>query len=188
MLDQLFWGEQSPARSVNTLTQESVPMAYCPIHGYLGEGGTCDQCVRDREEAEEAAEARAEKAAELAAEQTFLINNPGDYKCPHCLLKSLKRDARRCPKCHGEIGPWDEVYAKEAEALKKQEEARTQKERERRQQEEIRKERESAHEEAAKRARGRRNAGIAAVVLFGLIVVLLGLMCRQLVRYFGGGP
>jgi len=152
-------------------------MAYCPIHGYLGEGGTCDQCVRDREEAEEAAEARAGKAAELAAEQTFLINNPGDYKCPHCLLKSLKRGARRCPKCHGEIGPWDEVYAREAEALKKQEEARTQKERERQQQEEIRKSRKRAQAAvAAERARKTRH--ICKVIFFTVaIVLMLRLIC-----------
>ncbi|MBE0618638.1 MAG: hypothetical protein IH608_12055 [Proteobacteria bacterium] len=41
--------------------------------------------------------------------------NPGDFECPHCRYVTLKREASRCPMCHGEVsrGYWEDVRAKE---------------------------------------------------------------------------
>ena len=122
---------------------------YCTKHGKYLEGwseGGCPECSdeakqseRDRERAacdaeereeasrrrEEAAQERDERAAERADERAYLINNPGEYDCPHCMLKSLKRGATRCPKCQGIIEgrSWLEVYAREEKARKEREEA-----------------------------------------------------------------
>lgn len=47
----------------------------------------------------------------------------GDYFCPHCRYKTLRRGASRCPECHGDPGSafWERVDTAEmAERRKKQ--------------------------------------------------------------------
>jgi Flp pilus assembly pilin Flp/uncharacterized Zn finger protein (UPF0148 family) len=114
---------------------------YCRIHGWyrtgLDEGG-CPRCQSQerqglREQGELQQEA-GELADERAAEQTYRLNNPGDYECPYCLLKTLKRGARRCPKCQHDIEQtyWRDVLAREEEARRREEEKNRQREDERR--------------------------------------------------------
>ena len=124
-------------------------MGHCRIHGKYSDvySDGCSECQRaeerevealgERERAaesrEEAARERAERAeeaarerAERAEEHAHQVNNPGEYQCPFCLLNSLKRPARRCPKCHGSIESsyWEAVLAREAEAASRAEQRR----------------------------------------------------------------
>jgi hypothetical protein len=115
-------------------------MSYCRVHGEysdLWESG-CPECqraeqrTRDAEaDAAEAARELAERVEELAAENTYRSNNPGDFECPYCLLISLKRGARRCPKCQHDIEGqyWDALRTRELEARKREEAAREEKRR-----------------------------------------------------------
>jgi len=50
-----------------------------------------------------------------------LAKDYGDYVCPHCCYKALRRSASRCPECHGEPGTafWERVYNDEAERSRK---------------------------------------------------------------------
>lgn len=149
----------------------------------------------EREQArQDAAEERAERAAEEANERAYRLNNPGDHECPYCMLVSLKRGARRCPKCQHDIGPGDWAAVDEKERIQQlaaeqkrvaEEQARREAERQRQEAERQRKEveqREAA--EAAKRreeqelvkafelARQRRRSRIASLVT--IIILLLG--------------
>ena len=78
-------------------------MGYCKIHGEYY-GYVCNDCGL----------AEAELLNTVAAAAHFQ-NNPGDYDCPHCLYRSLRRNASRCPLCHGEIevSHWTDVLARE---------------------------------------------------------------------------
>lgn len=94
-------------------------MPYCQIHGsYSGDSG-CWECQSAEKHLEEAANERAVSAARLAAKlsagHTYKINNPGDFECPYCLLISLKRGARRCPKCQHDVETsyWQKVKERE---------------------------------------------------------------------------
>src|SRR5258708_2122027 len=90
-------------------------MAYCPIHGVLpSTWDGCELCQRRAEEQDEAAEERAELTARLSAEHTYRVNNPGEYECPYCKLTSLKRGARRCPRCQHDIEGdyWEAIDAR----------------------------------------------------------------------------
>src|SRR5665213_1755137 len=82
---------------------------------------------REGEEADEEAEReRAEQAAREAEDRVYRVNNPGDFDCPYCMLRSLRRAAKRCPKCQHDIEPgyWTGVFARELEERNRQEEAR----------------------------------------------------------------
>lgn len=89
---------------------------HCNRHDIDYSGGDCPRCW-----AEELANEQNEWAAiqsETAAIQSKLMVqsaekaiNPGDYNCPHCRFKTLKRRASRCPKCQGTIdeGHWTSI-------------------------------------------------------------------------------
>lgn len=140
-------------------------MGYCHTHGsYSGDSGCWDcqkaeeraseaaaeltkQLEQTREDArenaeraEEAARERADQAEETAWERAHLVNNPGDYQCPYCLMTSLKKPARRCPRCQHDIesGYWDRVNAREAEAGRREVEARRREEAEKERQKKAR--------------------------------------------------
>src|ERR1019366_9490961 len=69
--------------------------------------------ARDREdEREQERERRHEELVKLREREIYERNNPGDYKCPECLLVSLKRGASRCPMCHAVVGRdyWPPIY------------------------------------------------------------------------------
>ncbi|CAN5511987.1 hypothetical protein BH10PLA1_BH10PLA1_18580 [soil metagenome] len=77
-----------------------------------------------REEQARLFEEAEEKAQERADEIVYKTNNPGDYECPYCMMISLKRGSRRCPKCQHDIESehWDGVYAGEAALQRLQQE------------------------------------------------------------------
>ena len=60
-------------------------------------------------------ELASEAAAEATERAAYLINNPGDYECPACKMKSLKRDASRCPKCQEKVNEhyWEDIREEE---------------------------------------------------------------------------
>jgi len=119
-----------------------------------------ERAENDRKEAAQAAEARAERAEEAAKElaeraeeaaderllaqaelqvaiardQAYRVNNPGDYECPACLYKTLKRGATRC-KCGAVVLAeyWESVRSRER--LQQEREERERAERYRKQQE-----------------------------------------------------
>src|ERR1051326_1204060 len=75
------------------------------------------EALEREEEREQERERRHEERVKLRKREIYERNNPGDYKCPECLLISLKRGASRCPMCHAVIGRdyWPPIY--EAERL-----------------------------------------------------------------------
>lgn len=57
----------------------------------------------EREEDEARWEQEREDAEERAEQDRYHAANPGDYECPSCLFQTLKRNAKRCPKCHDDV-------------------------------------------------------------------------------------
>src|SRR5665213_3051142 len=118
---------------------------------------TREEAEREREEArEEAARERAEQAAREAEDRVYRVNNPGDFDCPYCMLRSLRRAAKRCPKCQHDIEPgyWTGVFARELEERNRQEEARLREQEARLRAEEERRRKQKAHEDWLKSAEG----------------------------------
>lgn len=93
----------------------------------------CESIKTEREEDREREEEREEQAAldlerareqsreDLAAAAAYIAdakNNPGDYDCPSCLFRTLKKGASRCPKCHADPGRqyWVDIETKERDA------------------------------------------------------------------------
>ena len=103
-------------------------MSNCRVHDglhYEYEDG-CPKCREDAEQEasdrseiiQELARSRKESREDLVATAVYIAdakNNPGDYYCPHCKFRTLKRGAFRCPSCHGEPGRqyWAEIETKE---------------------------------------------------------------------------
>src|SRR5665213_3012002 len=109
-----------------------------------------EEAEREREEAREEAERdREERLAQEAEDRVYRLNNPGDFDCPYCMLRSLKRAAKRCPKCQHDIEPvyWTGVYAREAEERKRQEEVRLREQEAQLRAEEERRRKQKAHED-----------------------------------------
>jgi ribosomal protein L37AE/L43A len=88
-------------------------MSHCSEHGIDYSGHQCPRCAADEHQA---------RVEELASEQLDELQriqykqaNPGDYECPHCKYKTLKRRATRCPTCRESPGEqyWLNVEAKE---------------------------------------------------------------------------
>lgn len=106
-------------------------MSYCRVHDglhYEYEDG-CPKCRDDAEQAASdrseiirgLARSREESREDLAAAAVYIAdakNNPGEYYCPHCKFRTLKKGASRCPSCHGEPGLqyWVDVETKERDA------------------------------------------------------------------------
>lgn len=89
-------------------------MGQCRIHGYYSDTFSitgCPDCLRAEESAEEDREALLSTLSEVAAS----ARAPGDYECPHCKYTSLRKNAFRCPLCHGEVGSgfWQQIAAEE---------------------------------------------------------------------------
>ncbi len=152
-------------------------MGYCHVHGkYDGDG--CSDC-RDAEE--QAASDREEMLRELDElresqdELAYATNNPGDYHCPYCRLRSLKRSASRCPKCHGEIDSqyWENVRRVEEEARRAQEEAQRVKEEEWRRGEPERRQNQIREAEAKAEKERAANRRLFITIYFGWLFPLL---------------
>src|SRR4030095_3179217 len=98
-------------------------MRHCRVHGsYYGEGYSgCPDC-RD---AEGRSDARLSQLVEDLGRPSPVDKDFGDYVCPHCRYKTLRRGASRCPECHGAPGMdfWTRVYKDEAESFRKSKEA-----------------------------------------------------------------
>ena len=102
-------------------------MSYCRVHDGLHYEYE-DGCPKCRDDAEQAASDRSEIIRVLAQsrEDTAYatvhtidaINNPGDYDCPHCKFRTLKKWATCCPRCQKDTGPryWDGLREEERRA------------------------------------------------------------------------
>lgn len=88
-------------------------MSYCDQHGINYSGHICPHCIEEQRH-----EDVLETVANAARWSEYKHANPGDYECPHCKYITLKRDATRCPRCHGDIdiNYWQTILAKEKEA------------------------------------------------------------------------
>ncbi|HUW27894.1 MAG TPA: hypothetical protein VMV97_04730 [Sulfuriferula sp.] len=89
-------------------------MSYCNIHGrYDGDG--CPTCRDVESEIIDSLARSREDLATAAAHIAHAENNPGDYVCPSCMFRTLKKGASRCPKCHADPGRqyWVDVTARE---------------------------------------------------------------------------
>lgn len=53
------------------------------------------------EEAMRLADERHDATIEALRESDYRRANPGDYECPDCKPTTLKKNATRCPMCHG---------------------------------------------------------------------------------------
>lgn len=104
---------------------------YCRTHGRYYDPGDdgCRRCQVAEESAQEllrsSEEAAAESSAAAAAamrESDFRRANPGEYECPHCLYRTLRSGATRCPMCHGQVDAeyWREVRTREQAEVARQ--------------------------------------------------------------------
>lgn len=116
-------------------------MARCRVHGTEFEPWEgCSDC-RDAEERETQDRAEllgtverireerldtVERIKEAAAASAYRSANPGDYRCPDCKYITLRREAKRCPKCHAQIDDlyWPPILRAEAAAAEAQERER----------------------------------------------------------------
>lgn len=92
-------------------------MGYCNIHGRHDSDG-CPDCREAVERAEDNREKLVETFSDLIklnreaeSERNYKINNPGDYDCPYCRFRTLKKNASVCPKCQKDILPaeWKKI-------------------------------------------------------------------------------
>lgn len=91
-------------------------MPICKIHGRYD-----DYCFECRKEHEYAENDRMELLAQLESlkdandELAVKLTHPGDFECPHCRYRTLRRSASRCVKCHGVIEDsfWIEITERE---------------------------------------------------------------------------
>ena len=97
-------------------------MPYCNIHGsHNEEVYGCPDCKREEDDARDARSEIRDQLDELQADNkraAYSNMNPGEHACPYCMLISLKRGARRCPKCQHDIEPghWAELDARDQRA------------------------------------------------------------------------
>jgi uncharacterized Zn finger protein (UPF0148 family) len=87
-----------------------MQMSYCRIHGYYSElADGCPSC----QQVEEANQQRLDNIADRLGGAWDL----GDYVCPHCHYKTLRRNAPLCPLCKTEPGwrLWRRIDSEERE-------------------------------------------------------------------------
>jgi hypothetical protein len=91
--------------------------SYCGRHGIDYHGSECPRCINEEQHRELLIQQEREHEETLDA---LLGNNnnqfnPGEYDCPHCLFRSLRRGASKCPLCHGNIDSeyWVQVQKRE---------------------------------------------------------------------------
>lgn len=94
--------------------------SYCGTHDIRYRGSECPRCVADNRHEESLRQQRdaAERQRELLDDASYRNFNPGQYDCPHCLFRTLKYLAPKCPICHGAIDGeyWAQVQKREKEA------------------------------------------------------------------------
>lgn len=126
----------------------------CPIHGVYFESflqAGCPQCREAEEQAEtgrakiqeeisrlndslqasrEAGESEREASEARILSALYAVNNPGDYQCPSCKLRTLLMDAERCPRCQKDVkhGYWDDIRERERRRAEEQKRERIERE------------------------------------------------------------
>jgi hypothetical protein len=97
---------------------------YCFKHSIHYPGSSCPRCDAEERHREilDATEQSGTEAIEEMRASAYRRANPGDYECPHCRYVSLKRNASRCPLCHGDIGIayWADIQNSEVAAAQRQ--------------------------------------------------------------------
>lgn len=95
-------------------------MGYCAIHGNhkWDECSICASRERQEENAHKIIEGIQESIQanqDALRDQVYQTNNPGDYTCPECGYITLRRNAKRCPKCQGTVSRehWVKLEAQE---------------------------------------------------------------------------
>lgn len=92
-------------------------------------GGECWECEQDKRRHREIIETIEQSGwpgdEETSAPPSRLGMDYGDYVCPHCRYKTLRRGASRCPACRGDPGRdfWAQISASEIETRRRQKEA-----------------------------------------------------------------
>jgi hypothetical protein len=167
------------------------------MHGEYS-GYYCTDCQNASRDLQRANEDLLKKLGELSEETyeaAYLSNNPGDYGCPACRLKSLKYLASRCPLCQSDISSafWEPIkqaavrhqkWLASPEYAAQQEEAR-------KQQEKARQQQEAARREAATLARERKGRGKVVAAFCCLLIPFVGpivslVLAHMAVRNFKG--
>ena len=161
--------------------------SYCGTHDIRYRGSECPRCVADNRHEESLRQQReaSEQQRDLLSNAQYQQFNPGHYNCPHCLFQSLKRNASRCPLCHGVIDGeyWVQVQKGEKEAVARRAEIEA---KEKKELERTRPERERlAREQEQKNARDAKLDSLDKVFLvFSTIVLgLVGIFFVFLVPY-----
>ncbi|SDD09930.1 DUF4670 domain-containing protein [Niabella drilacis] len=126
-----------------------------------------DNIIRENEEDDRYQREQREQRRnqELQRQAEYESANPGEYECPNCLYITLKRNASRCPKCHGTVSSsyWYTINKREAEA---QEQARLEAD----EWERARPQREAA-ERALKKTKAKRKATIIICSIIGPFLI-----------------
>jgi uncharacterized Zn finger protein (UPF0148 family) len=141
-------------------------MPYCHVHGRYDNGDFgCPSCQEAQRQAQDD---RAQELFELQ-QLAWQRANPGDFECPHCKYISLKRDASRCPLCHGTIDPtyWQDVVRRELERKRAE---REQEERSRPERERLAREGAIAEHRHRQRRRFSQRCRLGYVVFFGYLL------------------
>jgi len=99
-----------------------MPCIRCGDQSAIYKCQTCESIERERQEDAEREERAHEEHLEQLRENAYRAEraayermNPGQYDCPACLYRTLKRRATRCPTCQASIPSeyWSQVDAKE---------------------------------------------------------------------------
>lgn len=128
--------------------------------------------------------ARKEESDARVIEALREINNPGEYHCPACRLKTLMQGASRCPRCQKDIEPsfWEEIRRQEEierarrereraeQAARAAEEARLRR---------IEEEKRAAERAAAEEKQRIRNLRILRVAIIGGSILALLWFCTD---------
>ncbi len=92
---------------------------YCGWHGIDYRGSECPRCMAEErhEEILRQQKREHEESLNVLSDVRYKQFNPGQHSCPHCLFQTLKRNASRCPLCHGEVNDeyWVQVQKREKE-------------------------------------------------------------------------
>jgi len=158
-------------------------MPHCRIHGRefeYWEG--CPECrdaevraEQDRAELLEALEREREERRAAEEDAKNRTANPGDYECPECRYVTLRRMAKRCPKCHAIIPPahWPPIVEAERRRAEERERERQRAAQEWAAGESERRRQAKTEEDARRRASEARIAGRVIGTVVGVLVFVV---------------
>jgi uncharacterized Zn finger protein (UPF0148 family) len=171
-------------------------MGYCHIHGeYIGSAEFgCPKCQEAQGNTEEALSAivsgtlaglaRQEKSDAKVIAALHEINNPGEYQCPACRLKTLITGASRCPRCQKDIEHsfWEAIWRQEEIERARQERERAEQAARAAEEARLRRieeEKRTAERAAAEEKQRIRNLRILRVVVIGAGILGLLWLCTN---------